>query len=647
MALTTAARAGSIKAAGPRQRFGVKPFGSRPCRRVVASRAAEEEAAPAEAAPAAEAPAAALVEESFSFNFNEARRGNSYEASDVAAAMDYYANGAGDLPYEADFAVNRFGTEDAAFFDDIDNNEGYASSEYLSVGIEEAAPKTKSRQRDEDEAFDAALEEFDSERAASAAFEGVEVLDASLLDDTDDADAPWTWEDGGAAAAPSAAAAAGGEEDALLAQLAAIDFDALRDEDAETRELASMVVDALGDDLDLVAAADAGPDVAAPKGLSAEDEAIVAEVLALDADAAPPAVDPSLAATAAAIEAEGLASGAGPALPQSDVDDYLATLRAIDAAAAGGSADALEGVRKEAVGPVGAVAAPEDVAAPALPKGLSAPDAPFADLPAALAAGGADDDALLAAFGAELAEVEAIPVADYSNPLGSAALFPEEADLEAYEAVLDATGEYMAAAGDELTSELFEDGPDDAAINPYDELDESLVSRGPLVAFDEDGDSNFQERILELSRVTKVVKGGKLMGFRAVAVIGDGKGRVGVGCQSGREVATATKRALVDAKKNLVRVPLVGAGTVPHRVESWFKAAGVVIVPAREGTGVIAGGAVRSVLELAGVQNVLAKRLGSRSMLNNARVTVQALSELRTLDEVARARDLPLQALLQ
>jgi small subunit ribosomal protein S5 len=147
--------------------------------------------------------------------------------------------------------------------------------------------------------------------------------------------------------------------------------------------------------------------------------------------------------------------------------------------------------------------------------------------------------------------------------------------------------------------------------------------------------------------VTKVVKGGKIMGFRAVVVVGDGAGRVGVGCQSGREVATAVKRSLVDAKKNLVRVPLVGAGTLPHRSEAWFKAAGVVIRPASEGTGVIAGGAVRSVLELAGVQNVLAKRLGSRSVLNNARVTVKALEQLRTLSEVARVRDLPLQALLQ
>ena len=159
--------------------------------------------------------------------------------------------------------------------------------------------------------------------------------------------------------------------------------------------------------------------------------------------------------------------------------------------------------------------------------------------------------------------------------------------------------------------------------------------------------ARLQERILELSRVTKVVKGGKIMGFRAVVVVGDGAGRVGVGCQSGREVATAVKRSLVDAKKNLVRVPLVGAGTLPHRSEAWFKAAGVVVVPASEGTGVIAGGAVRSVLELAGVQNVLAKRLGSRSVLNNARVTVKALEQLRTLSEVARMRDLPLQALLQ
>ena len=91
-----------------------------------------------------------------------AKRGNSYEPSDVKAALDFYSSGSGDMPYEAEFAVNRFGTEDAAFFDDIDNNEGYAASEYLSAGIEEAAPKQKQRgPADEDDAFQEALEEFD------------------------------------------------------------------------------------------------------------------------------------------------------------------------------------------------------------------------------------------------------------------------------------------------------------------------------------------------------------------------------------------------------------------------------------------------------------------------------------------------------
>lgn len=93
-------------------------------------------------------------------------------------------------------------------------------------------------------------------------------------------------------------------------------------------------------------------------------------------------------------------------------------------------------------------------------------------------------------------------------------------------------------------------------------------------------------------------------------------------------------------------MPLVGAGTIPHRSESWFKSAGVVLQPAADGTGVIAGGAVRSVLELAGVQNVLAKRLGSRSTLNNARVTLKALSELRTMEDYAAARGLPLDYML-
>jgi small subunit ribosomal protein S5 len=106
------------------------------------------------------------------------------------------------------------------------------------------------------------------------------------------------------------------------------------------------------------------------------------------------------------------------------------------------------------------------------------------------------------------------------------------------------------------------------------------------------------------------------------------------------------QRALVDAKKNIVLVPLVGAGTIPHKSQSKYHAAKVVIVPASDGTGVIAGGSIKSVLELAGVQNVLAKRLGCRSALNNARATVKAMQQLKTLNEVSKARGVPMSRLL-
>jgi hypothetical protein len=335
----------------------------------------------------------------------------------VKAALEFYSNGVGDMPYEADFAVNRFGTEDAAFFDDIDNNEGYAASEYLSVGIEEAAPKQKQRgARNEDEAFDEAVEEFDQERAASAAFEGVEVLDAGLLDDTDDADAPWAWEGGagaGAAAAGAAVDGAAGEEDAILAQLAAIDFDVLKDEDAEQRELAAMVVDALGEDLELVAAAEAGPELADAVGLTKAEEAAIDEILAIDADAAVPALPADVAAAAAAVSADGLLpEGASSPLADAEVEAYLAALRGVDASAAAGDASALAGVRTEPVAKAGASAPLGDVAVPAMP--ASKVDASSFE---SLLGGGGDAEAAaaLAAFTADLAEIEAISVADYDK----------------------------------------------------------------------------------------------------------------------------------------------------------------------------------------------------------------------------------------
>lgn len=147
-------------------------------------------------------------------------------------------------------------------------------------------------------------------------------------------------------------------------------------------------------------------------------------------------------------------------------------------------------------------------------------------------------------------------------------------------------------------------------------------------------------------RAPQVVKGGKIMGFRCVAIVGNANGLVGVGCMAGREVAVAVKRTLLDARRNVVRVPIVGAGTIPHRVESKYHAARVVVVPAADGTGCIAGGAVRSVLELAGVKNCLAKRIGSRSALNSARATVKGLGNCRSLKETAATRGVPFESLL-
>jgi len=190
----------------------------------------------------------------------------------------------------------------------------------------------------------------------------------------------------------------------------------------------------------------------------------------------------------------------------------------------------------------------------------------------------------------------------------------------------------------DMENEYAEDFANQLAM---DEEDDSVAM------YDEEDDGEqWVERIVELNRVTKVVKGGKIMGFRCTAIVGNQNGLVGVGCMAGRDVAMAAKRALVDAKKNIVRVPLVGANTIPHKIEAKFNAARCVLVPASDGTGVIAGGSIKSVLELAGVQNVLAKRIGCRSLLNNARATVKALQQVKSLNEVAAARGVPMSHLL-
>lgn len=149
----------------------------------------------------------------------------------------------------------------------------------------------------------------------------------------------------------------------------------------------------------------------------------------------------------------------------------------------------------------------------------------------------------------------------------------------------------------------------------------------------------FEERVVVINRVTKVVKGGRRFRFAALVVIGDKKGRVGFGTGKANEVPDAIKKAIEDAKKSLFVVPIVGT-SIPHTAIGNFGAGSVLIRPATEGTGVIAGGPIRAVLELAGVGDILTKCLGSRTPINMVRATVEALKSLKTVEQVAKLRDL-------
>ena len=150
----------------------------------------------------------------------------------------------------------------------------------------------------------------------------------------------------------------------------------------------------------------------------------------------------------------------------------------------------------------------------------------------------------------------------------------------------------------------------------------------------------FVERLIKISRVSKVTKGGKKLSFRAVVVIGDENGKVGVGVAKADDVVNAFKKAKTDGRKNLVHLPLTKSLSIPHHVSGNFGACKVIMRPSIEGSGVIAGGAVRIVLEVAGVKNVIAKQLGSNNLLNNARAAVCALNNLTTQSEVAKKRNL-------
>jgi small subunit ribosomal protein S5 len=158
-------------------------------------------------------------------------------------------------------------------------------------------------------------------------------------------------------------------------------------------------------------------------------------------------------------------------------------------------------------------------------------------------------------------------------------------------------------------------------------------------------ETDWQERVVQIRRVTKVVKGGKKLSFRAIVVVGNERGQVGVGVGKAADVIGAVKKGVADGKKHLVDVPLTKTNSIPHPATGAGGGAKVMMRPAAPGTGVIAGGAVRTVLELAGVKNILAKQLGSDNPLNNARAAVEALATLRTFAEVAEERGISLEAL--
>nr|YP_010208299.1 ribosomal protein S5 [Pseudo-nitzschia multistriata]UBA15312.1 ribosomal protein S5 [Pseudo-nitzschia multistriata] len=148
----------------------------------------------------------------------------------------------------------------------------------------------------------------------------------------------------------------------------------------------------------------------------------------------------------------------------------------------------------------------------------------------------------------------------------------------------------------------------------------------------------FVERLIKISRVSKVTKGGKKLSFRAIVVIGDEKGKVGVGVAKADDVVNAFKKAKADGHKNLIELPITKSLSIPHNVIGNYGACKVIMRPSIEGSGVIAGGAVRIVLEVAGVKNVIAKQLGSNNLLNNARASICALENLTTPSQVAKVR---------
>lgn len=148
---------------------------------------------------------------------------------------------------------------------------------------------------------------------------------------------------------------------------------------------------------------------------------------------------------------------------------------------------------------------------------------------------------------------------------------------------------------------------------------------------------NFEEKLIKLNRVAKVVKGGRRFAFTALMVVGDHQGHVGLGYGKANEVPEAIRKGVEDAKKNIIKVNMKGT-TIPHRIENKFGSAKILLKPAREGSGIVAGSAVRAIVEYAGIKDILSKSLGSSNQINIAKATFDALKKLMSLKEVAERR---------